>query len=1099
VAPTGLVFGTITSSSIQLSWTDNSTNETGFEIHRSLTSGGTYTKVGETLAGISNFLDNNSLAAGTQYFYRIYAVNAGGSSTPLSGNATTLPNAPTAPTGLVFGTITSSSIQMSWTDNSTNETGFEIHRSLASGGTYTKVGETLAGISTFTDNNSLAAGTQYFYRIYAVNAGGSSTPLSGNATTLPNPPAAPTNLTFSTVTSSSIQMSWTDNSTNETGFEIHRSLTSGGTFEKVGETLAGISTFTDINLADDTEYFYRVYAVNTGGISVPASGSVKTLLAIPAAPSGLSGTATGVCTVSLSWTDNSDNETGFRISRSLNSTFGYTQIAELGAGVTTYTDTETENVRTYYYRVVAFNGAGASAPAQATVVVNIVLNGGTIGPDQTICPGGDPEPINSLTAPSGGSGTWTYQWQSRVPPAPFADISGATGLTYNPPVGLLETTEYRRVSTAACGVVFSNVRTITVEDTQAPIFTTCPTDILVPINRDQSTASVPTPNPILMDNCGVVLLTWTLSGATTGASPDGGMNNLGTHVFNLGVTTVTYTAEDLAGNAATCSFDVTVELLPPAITLVAIPNVSMKIGDRVTATLTVRHDGNKPYTFVSGSIGGYPLIASSFTRGSATSYFIIFEINEGGHSYLAGQSIPVTNVVISDGTIQSTPYTASISQTNDPLDAVRPVISSMQVQGGTRKIGDQVILDITSDGTGYTADPRTTINGIPVTAGNVTLVSSGGNNYQLRYTVQQGDTDVGPGELKATVILIDPAGNVSLASTTVGNTGALTIDAHPPVVNRMEVPDMEVGVGGAVQVTVTADQTGYVAVSGTVVNGIPLSSSNVAFTEQGGGLYLLSYTVGIGDNDVPSGQLKVSLVLADLAGNTNTAYTILPANKLEVYTTLPTAVLAGTPAICEGEQAEMQVFLTGRSPWSFTISNGTTTSEYTDITVSTFRFELSPVATSTYTIPLVTDRNGVLNVGSGNVKVTVNEKTDVEIINLATGYSVEADPFPLQANVMGGVFSGPGVISATGYFDPGLADTVNSPHTIFYTYTNTAGCTSVASALVFVLGAEGDIFIPSGIVCDYSDPFEVQASNIAGVTGSFRLLDDGSPCKRSDR
>ncbi|RPI44766.1 MAG: HYR domain-containing protein, partial [Bacteroidetes bacterium] len=574
---------------------------------------------------------------------------------------------------------------------------------------------------------------------------------------------------------------------------------------------------------------------------------------------------------------------------------------------------------------------------------------------------------------------------------------------------------------------------------------------------------------------------------------DGGINNLGTHLFNLGVTTVTYYAEDLAGNSATCTFDVTVELLPPAITLVAIPNVSMKINDLVTATLTVRNDGNKPYIFVSGSIGGYPLISSSFTRGNATTYFINFLVTEGGNSYLAGQNIPVSNLVITDGTVQSLPYNTPISQPGDPLDAVRPVVSSLQVQGGTKKIGDQVTLSIVSDGIGYTADPQTTINGISVTADNVTLVSAGGNNYELRYTVQEGDTDVGPGELEATVVLRDPAGNISQAYTTVGNTGNLTIDAHPPVVMRMEVPDVEVGVGGEVQITVTADLPGYEAVSGTVVNGISLSSSTVEFTEQGGGLYLLSYTVGIADNDVPPGGLEVSLVLADPAGNTNTTYSILQANELEVYTTLPTAVLAGTPAICEGEMAEMQVFLTGRSPWSFAISNGTTTQEFSGITVSTYRFDLSPATTSTYTIPLVTDRNGVLNIGSGSVKVTVNEQTDVEIINLATGYSVEADPFPLQANIMGGVFSGPGVVSATGRFDPGLADTVNSPHTIYYTYTNTKGCTSMDSARVFVLGAEGDIYIPSGIVCDYGDPFEVLASNVAGVMGSFRLLEGSQP------
>ncbi len=50
--------------------------------------------------------------------------------------------------------------------------------------------------------------------------------------------------------------------------------------------------------------------------------------------------------------------------------------------------------------------------------------------------------------------------------------------------------------------------------------------------------------------------------------------------------------------------------------------------------------------------------------------------------------------------------------------------------------------------------------------------------------------------------------------------------------------------------------------------------------------------------------------------------------------------------------------------------------------------------------------------------MTVDEVTDVKIINLAAGYDVDADPVQLEANISGGIFSGPGVISATGFFYP---------------------------------------------------------------------------------
>src|ERR1035437_10553017 len=42
------------------------------------------------------------------------------------------------------------------------------------------------------------------------------------------------------------------------------------------------------------------------------------------------------------------------------------------------------------------------------------------------------------------------------------------------------------------------------------------------------------------------------------ASVATGINNVGTYTFNLGITTVTYTVYDAAGNSVTCSFTVTV-------------------------------------------------------------------------------------------------------------------------------------------------------------------------------------------------------------------------------------------------------------------------------------------------------------------------------------------------------------------------------------------------------------------------------------------------------------------------------------------------------------------------------------------------------------
>jgi fibronectin type 3 domain-containing protein len=88
-----------------------------------------------------------------------------------------------------------------------------------------------------------------------------------------------------------------------------------------------------------------------------------TLYNIPAAPSGLTITSLLTNKVSLSWTDNSGDESGFKIQRKTGVTGTYAQIKQTGANVTTYTDNDTalKDGTLYYYRVCATNAAGDSA------------------------------------------------------------------------------------------------------------------------------------------------------------------------------------------------------------------------------------------------------------------------------------------------------------------------------------------------------------------------------------------------------------------------------------------------------------------------------------------------------------------------------------------------------------------------------------------------------------------------------------------------------------------------------------------------------------------------------------------------------------------
>ena len=75
---------------------------------------------------------------------------------------------------------------------------------------------------------------------------------------------------------------------------------------------------------------------------------------------------------------------------------------------------------------------------------------------------------------------------------------------------------------------------------------------------DQCSAVVNGLAATIADNCGVVLSTWSMTGATSGMSSGSGINDISGTSFNVGTTTVTYYIEDAAGNSAQCEFDVVV-------------------------------------------------------------------------------------------------------------------------------------------------------------------------------------------------------------------------------------------------------------------------------------------------------------------------------------------------------------------------------------------------------------------------------------------------------------------------------------------------------------------------------------------------------------
>jgi hypothetical protein len=169
-------------------------------------------------------------------------------------------------------------------------------------------------------------------------------------------PLAPSNLVASAVSPGQINLSWTDNSSNEDGFKIER--WNGSSYVQINTVGANGATYADTGLAPSTTYWYRVRAFNSAGDSGYSNESgATTSPPPPPPPSNLAASASSY-QISLSWTDNSSSEDGFKIERWNGS---YAQISTVGANVTTYADTGLASSTTYSYRVRAFSNAGDSA------------------------------------------------------------------------------------------------------------------------------------------------------------------------------------------------------------------------------------------------------------------------------------------------------------------------------------------------------------------------------------------------------------------------------------------------------------------------------------------------------------------------------------------------------------------------------------------------------------------------------------------------------------------------------------------------------------------------------------------------------------------
>ncbi len=261
---------------------------------------------------------------------------------------------------------------------------------------------------------------------------------------------------------------------------------------------------------------------------------IPNAVAAPATQTVCTGTA--ITTIVLT-----GNVSGTTYNWTRNNTTNVTGIAASGSGNISGTLTNTTTTQqTVTFTITPTANGCSGTPITATVIVNPTP---TITCPANIVRNADPGICGAVVTYPPATATGT--------PTPTITYSIASGSTF--PVGVTTVTA---TATNACGTATCTF-TVTVVDNQAPTIT-CPANIVRNTDAGSCTATFAPANPTTADNCTVTLLTWTMSGATTGSSPATGINNLGSRTFNMGVTTVAYTVKDAAGNTSNCSFTVTI-------------------------------------------------------------------------------------------------------------------------------------------------------------------------------------------------------------------------------------------------------------------------------------------------------------------------------------------------------------------------------------------------------------------------------------------------------------------------------------------------------------------------------------------------------------
>jgi hypothetical protein len=346
------------------------------------------------------------------------------------------PDPPADPSSLVATAVSGCQIDLDWVDNADNESGFKVEQSTDGGQNFNEVAMVGPNVTSYSDDD-LSVSTQYCYRVYAFNGGGNSGYSNTDCATTTSTPCPDEDTADSDIpVSGTVSGSYTNTQSSDNVYESIEEIESGGkpanrhsflehkwTINVTGGNVVTFYLEAYQSVSSDGDNFVFAYSTNdadytdmvtvtktsdddtyqTYGLPGGLSGTVyirvkdtdqtqgnRNLDIIyvdrmyilsegevtpPAAPTSLVATAISSSRIDLVWVDNADNEAGFKIEQSTDGGQNFSEIDQVGADVTNYSDTGLSPLTQYCYQVRAYNGGGNSAYSNSDCATTLEAGG----------------------------------------------------------------------------------------------------------------------------------------------------------------------------------------------------------------------------------------------------------------------------------------------------------------------------------------------------------------------------------------------------------------------------------------------------------------------------------------------------------------------------------------------------------------------------------------------------------------------------------------------------------------------------------------------------------------------------------------------------